>query len=226
MSATTLAMNTIWQRNWPIVGEMPMPRDFRHTAVLRRGRPRHGRPGKMCTYDLFYIKHPPMECSRRAKLFAPFDALAGFSQCIKAKQVLYCERRKLTEGEQEELDARAAALYRLTLNSKMARENAVRVSITYFDPCKDIHSESYTEDGRFGQYKTITGIVCKVDIINQKLILWTTDTYDAPGKEAGDGFMEMAISVSDITDIESEQFKKLYRGVMLGIQECNSINRK
>lgn len=108
----------------------------------------------------------------------------------------------------------------------MARENAVRVSITYFDPCKDIHSESYTEDGRFGQYKTITGIVRKVDIINQKIILWTTDTDAAPCKEAGDGFMEKATSIFDITDIESEQFKKLYRGVMLGIQEFNNINRK
>lgn len=203
----SVAMNTIWQSTWPIVGEMPMPRDFRHTKVLRRGRPRHGRPGKLSTYDLFYIKHPPMECSRRAKLFAPFDALAGFSQCIRAKQVLYCEKRKLTEGEQAELDTRAAALHRLTMNSKMARENAIKVSITYFEPCKDIHSESYTEDNRFGQYKTITGTVCKVDIINRKIILLAADTDAAPGKVAGDGFMETVVSVSDIISIESEQFK-------------------
>lgn len=198
MSAATVAMNTIW----PVVGEMPMPRDFRHTKVLRRGRPRHGHPGKLSTYDLFYIKHPPMECSRRAKLFAPFDALAGFSQYIRSKQVLYCERRTLTEGEQEELDARAAALHRLTMNSKMARENAVKVSITYFEPCKDIHSESYTEDGRFGQYKTISGTVCKVDIINRKIILCAADTDTASGKVAGNELMETVVSASDIINID------------------------
>lgn len=199
MSAA-MAMNTSWQRTWPIVGDMPMPLDFRHTAVLRRGRPRHGSPGKISTYDLFYIKHPPMDCSRRAKLFAPFDALAGFSQCIKAKQEVYCAKRKLTEGEREELDARAAVLHRLTLNSRMARENAVRASITYFEPCSDIHSESYTEDGQYGQYKTVTGIVSKVDIINQKIILRCADV-DA------DSGIETMIPAHNIVAIESDRLK-------------------
>ena len=203
MSAA-VALNTSWQRTWPVVGDMPMPLDFKHAAVLRRGRPRHGSPGKLATYDLFYIKHPPMACSRRAKLFAPFDALAGFSQCIKAKQELYCERRKLTEGEREALDARAAELHRLTMNSKMARENAVSVSITYFEPCSDVHSESYTKEGRFGQYKTVTGIVCKVDAINQKIILWDADAGAVPGR-AGNKLAETVIPAADIIAIESEQ---------------------
>ena len=203
--STAVAMNTGWQRTWPVVGDMPMPLDFRHAAVLRRGRPRHGSPGKLATYDTFYIKHPPMECSRRAKLFAPFDALAGFSQCIKAKQELYCERRRLTEGEREDLDARAAKLHRLTLNGRMARQNAVLVSITYFEPCSDINSESYTKEGRYGQYMTITGIVCRVDLINQKIILRGTDP-DA-GEAAGSGTMETVIPVSEITAIESAQLK-------------------
>lgn len=151
-----------------------------------------------------YIKHPPMTCSRRAKLFAPFDALAGFSQCIKAKQELYCERRKLTEGERESLDARAAELHRLTINSKMARENAVRVSITYFEPCSDVQSESYTKEGRFGQYKTVTGIVCKVDAINQKIILRDADAGAAHGR-AYNRLAETAIPAMDIIAIESEQ---------------------
>ena len=208
MSAA-VALNTSWQRTWPVVGDMPMPLDFKHAAVLRRGRPRHGSPGKLATYDLFYIKHPPMACSRRAKLFAPFDALAGFSQCIKAKQELYCERRKLTEGEREALDARAAELHRLTMNSKMARENAVSVSITYFEPCSDVHSESYTKEGRFGQYKTVTGIVCKVDAINQKIILWDADAGAARGK--GDNSLaETVIPAADIVAIEGEQFKHVH----------------
>ncbi len=30
--------------------------------------------------DSFYVKHPPMELSRRAKIFSPFDALKGFDE--------------------------------------------------------------------------------------------------------------------------------------------------
>jgi len=204
MSAA-VALNTSWQRTWPIVGYMPMPLDFKHAEVLHRGRPRHGSPGKLATYDQFYIKHPPMACSRRAKLFAPFDALAGFSQCIRAKQELYCERRKLTEGERETLDARTTEFHRLTMNNKMARENAVRVSITYFEPCSDVHSESYTKEGRFGQYKTVTGIVCKVDAINQKIILWNADTGDAHSG-ADNSLAETTIPAGDIVAIESDQW--------------------
>lgn len=201
MSAA-VAMNRSWQNPWPIVGDMPMPLDFRHAAVLRRGRPRHGNPGKIATYDMFYIKHPPMECSRRAKLFAPFDALAGFSKCIKAKQEIYYERRRLTEGEREALDARAIKLHRLTLNSKLARQNAVKASITYFEPCNDLNSEFYTKEGKFGQYKTITGIVGKIDMIHQKIILWDIDMDDTPGKTVGRRLIEMTIHANEIVAIE------------------------
>ena len=66
-----------------------MPANFRYAEIFRRGRPRHGKPGVLSTYDAFYIKHPPMSPLRRAKLFAPFDALAGFGGRIAAKEVLY-----------------------------------------------------------------------------------------------------------------------------------------
>ena len=35
--------------------------------------------------DDFYIKHPPMDLSRRAKIFSPFDALKGYDEAIAAK---------------------------------------------------------------------------------------------------------------------------------------------
>ena len=180
---------------WPIIGYMPMPLGFRHASVLRRGRPRHGTPGKLGSYDSFYIKHPPMDHVQRAKLFAPFDALAGFSQCISAKQVVYEERRSLTEGEREELDKRAAVLSHLTRNSRVARENAVRVSITYFSPCADVHSEWYSEDGRMGQYKTLDGVVLKVDTVHRRIHLITADE-------------ELSIPVDDIVDITGDVFRE------------------
>ena len=51
------------------IGAMAMPLDFKYKRVLQRGRPKHEK------YDEFYRKHPPMEPSRWAKIFAPFDAL-------------------------------------------------------------------------------------------------------------------------------------------------------
>ncbi len=46
---------------------------FRYRATAKKGRPLHEKT------DSFYAKHPPMELSRRAKIFSPFDALKGFS---------------------------------------------------------------------------------------------------------------------------------------------------
>ena len=32
-----------------------MPANFRYAEIFRRGRPRHGKPGLLSTYDAFYI---------------------------------------------------------------------------------------------------------------------------------------------------------------------------
>ena len=77
---------------YPVVGFMQMPAGFRYKEVLRRGRPKHEK------YDSFWIRHPPMPTSRWAKIFAPFDALYGFDDRIAGKEVLYCERKVLSEG--------------------------------------------------------------------------------------------------------------------------------
>lgn len=59
------------------LGHMDMPPDFPYRDVLAKGRPRHDR------LDPFRIRHPQMDPGRRAKLFAPFDALRGFSEAIR-----------------------------------------------------------------------------------------------------------------------------------------------
>lgn len=51
----------------------------RYRKVLEKGRPIHTKG------DDFYIKHPPMDLSRRAKIFSPFDALKGYDEAIAAK---------------------------------------------------------------------------------------------------------------------------------------------
>ena len=120
-----------------------MPANFRYAEIFRRGRPRHGKPGVLSTYDAFYIKHPPMSPLRRAKLFAPFDALAGFGGRIAAKEVLYKERKILTEEEKEELDRRLAVIHRLAPDTRTAQKNRLSIEVTYFSPCEDPVSESF-----------------------------------------------------------------------------------
>ena len=46
---------------------------FRYKDVYEKGKPVHDKN------DSFSAKHPPMELSKRAKIFSPFDALKGFS---------------------------------------------------------------------------------------------------------------------------------------------------
>ena len=63
----------------PTLGSAPMPEAFPYLDVYLKGRPRHQKT------DPFGIRHPSMEVSKRAKIFAPFDALRGFSAAIMAE---------------------------------------------------------------------------------------------------------------------------------------------
>ena len=144
------------------IGVMPMPAGFPYRDVFLKGRPRHER----C--DAFRIRHPQMPCSRRAKIFAPFDALKGFSEAVASKDVLYRDRVILTPEDQEELDRRLAILHGLTFNGRMARENRVQVSVTYYESCSDPDHEAF---GLRGQYKTVTGTCRNVDAVITKTIL-------------------------------------------------------
>ncbi len=62
-------------------GKKAMPADFRYREVFLKGKPQHDR------FDPFRIRHPSMDRGRRAKIFAPFDALRGFREAIAAKDV-------------------------------------------------------------------------------------------------------------------------------------------
>ena len=62
-----------------VLGSSPMPEDFAYRDVFLKGRPRHQKT------DPFGIRHPRMDLGKRAKIFAPFDALRGFSAAIMAE---------------------------------------------------------------------------------------------------------------------------------------------
>ena len=165
----------------PVIGYMPMPADFKYKSVFLHGKTQHE------AEDPFRIRHPIMPCSRRAKLFSPFDALRGFDAAIWSKEVLYEDRKLLDESEQEILDRKLVLLRKLTYNSRVARQNRPTVTVTYFSPCTDVNSFAY---GSQGQYVSVTGIVHNVDPDVSRTI-----TLD-----------DQVIDLSDISDISGSVF--------------------
>ena len=136
--------------------------DNEYRRALSRGRPKHGR----C--DDFSLKHPKMLLSQRAKIFSPFAALKGFEEAIDEKIQVYAEKRELNDEEQEALEAALLRLHELTKNLRMAKENRVTATVTWFVPCADENHEAY---GRGGTYERYTGTVWKVDPILTKSLL-------------------------------------------------------
>ena len=164
-----------------MIGYMAMPNNFEYRDVYMKGQPRHQK------FDPFWMKHPPMDSGHRAKIFAPFDALAGFSDSIAAKEILYEFKRELDDEEKEEIDRRLGILHRLTWNGKLARENKVPVSITYYVPCTDQDNLSY---GYRGQYVTVTGICQKISMRSIRVddtVIPFADVFSIETTKAVDG---------------------------------------
>ena len=136
------------------IGYMAMPAGFSYREIMAKGKPRHEK------FDDFSLRHPPMDVGHRAKIFAPFDALKGFNEAVSSKNIRYERRRGLSPEDEAGRDRCLAALRSLTINSRMAGKNRIKVSVTYYEPCSDINSEAY---GIGGQYHTVTGICRKVD---------------------------------------------------------------
>ena len=147
--------------NYRIGDKLEIPPGFKYRETLLAGRPQH-------INDAFSVKHPKMDVQRRAKIFAPFDALRGFGEAVAAKRELYEDECILEVEEAEELDRRLGILKNLTWNSRMARVNRPEVSVTYYEPCGDRNHEAY---GRQGQYRKVTGICGNVDQEMSRTIL-------------------------------------------------------
>ena len=65
---------------------------FAYLQVLMQGMPRHPENN---------LKHPPMDLIHRAKIFAPFDALEGYSEKIHEKDCGFHE--SFPEREEENI---------------------------------------------------------------------------------------------------------------------------
>lgn len=126
------------------------------------------RDGPIHDGDVFSRKHPKMSQQNRAKLFAPFAALVGFDERVRKKEINYVPKHELDSDEEWELNHQLYRLHCLTANSRLARANMVGVSIEYFVICTDEENDAYRVKG---QYKTITGVVLKVDQHEQTITI-------------------------------------------------------
>ena len=118
--------------------------------------------------DLFSRRHPAMTRLNRAKIFAPFDTLAGFDERVRRKEITYVSKVELDADEEWELNRRLLILHELTLNSRLARTNAIEITVEYYAICTDRESDAFMQKG---QYLTLKGRVVRVDPAMQELTL-------------------------------------------------------
>ena len=157
----------------PVLGYMPMPAGFRYRNVCIEGRPRHNKN------DLFYHRHPSMKPEQRAKIFAPFDALRGFSDEVESREILYEKRHIPNDDEERELDETLRKLADLTPSSREAKNNRFMVTITYFVPVGDNTDR--------GLYETVIGMCLGVGLGIIRILI--------KGKEK-------TLKINDIIEIE------------------------
>lgn len=100
-------------------------------------------------------KRSQMSKEQRASQFAPFSALTGYEDAIKETARLTNRKIEVDEGLREVLNNK------LNIIEENIKNNP-EVSITYFIPDKK-------KDG--GEYITITGIVRRIDIVNNLIIM-------------------------------------------------------
>ena len=121
-------------------------------------------------------KHKQMSIEERSAQFAPFAALTGYEDEVKETERITERMIEITEDIRSILDEKI----RLIQNKIAEQPN---VTITYFVP--DINKQG-------GKYKTINGIIKKIDNYEKKLIL-TSNTE---------------IFIKDIIEISSNIFKQ------------------
>ena len=140
---------------------LDVPADFPYLAAIFQGPPTHD-------HDAFSLRHPRMEREKRAKIFAPFDALDGHSAAIHGKERRFQERRVLSEEELRFLNAKLNRLFELCPNSKAARRRQLVLRVWHFRA-----NDLPATDWRAGQgdYVEQIGVLQYINLTEQYLLL-------------------------------------------------------
>lgn len=120
-------------------------------------------------------KHPPMSLYARSAQFAPFAALTGYEEAVRETAREVGDRIEIDEELKNILDSKIQILTEQL-------KNKPEVIFTYF-------IADLSKDG--GMYVRVTGIVKKIDIYNQNIIL--EDKTEIP--------------INEIIDISGDIFK-------------------
>lgn len=124
--------------------------------------------------DAFSAKHPPMPREKRAKLFAPFDALAGYGEALDEQEVIYQEREVLSEEKRQELDKKLDFLRNVYHECRQGTKyvGGSLAAKAFEPPCVTIryYEDVPGQDGR-GMYHTVSGAVVKIDLAHGYLLL-------------------------------------------------------
>ena len=138
-----------------------------YEKILHAERPVH-------LQDAFSAKHPPMPREKRAKLFAPFDALAGYGEALGEQEIISQDREVLSEEKRQKLDKKLDYL-RNVYRERRQRTKYVGgdLAVKAFEPpCVTVRyfEEIPGQDGR-GLYHTTSGDVVKIDLAHDDLPL-------------------------------------------------------
>lgn len=128
------------------------------------------RPQHVC--DTFSRQHPKMARGKRAKLFAPFDALSGFDETMDAETIYTVHPAELSEDMKKELDEKLTSLikqYDRLPKRRSDRQGLLPVSVLYFE--EDTEQTLLKNDGVRGNYRWINGDLLDIDPIDKTINL-------------------------------------------------------
>lgn len=145
--------------------------------------------------------HPRMSKLNRAKIFSPFAALRGYEEEIAAEGQEHLKVAKIELSEED----------KGKLSDKLLQvKKGMEVTVCYFEAgdaqltSLDISTEPVKSSAPLGSYRTITGIVDRIDSVYRELIIRTGERNQL-GKELPvtirfDDILEL--SGDDIVDID------------------------
>ena len=123
-----------------------------------------------------YIPRPvskryPMDVQHRAKQFAPFAALRGFEEIVRKQEILYEQRKVLSEEQKCGLDRKLQMV-----------SVGMQIQATYFKESREMKPA--------GQYHTICGTV---EFFDPSIHLRIDDTIPDLCELSGDIFEELEL---------------------------------